>query len=71
MSEIDRLKEEIGWLKVVFALLVAISVSCYRCIFDRLGGAKLSKGIHCSSVIRSDNGCFGYMGYNFSQSSCL
>ncbi|MCZ6804132.1 MAG: hypothetical protein O7D86_09420 [Proteobacteria bacterium] len=61
MSEIDRLKEEIGWLKVVFALLVAIG-----CIFDRLGGAKLSKGIHCSSVIRSDHGCFGYMGYNFS-----
>ncbi len=27
MSEIDRLKEEIGWLKVVFALLVAIDVS--------------------------------------------
>lgn len=27
MSEADRLKEVIGWLKVVFALLVAIDVS--------------------------------------------
>ncbi|MEE8056996.1 MAG: hypothetical protein V3T17_04075 [Pseudomonadales bacterium] len=27
MSEIDKLKEEIGWLKVVFGLLVAIDVS--------------------------------------------
>jgi hypothetical protein len=27
MSAIDRLKEQIGWLKVVFALLVAIDVS--------------------------------------------
>lgn len=27
MSEIDKIKEEIGWLKVVFALLVAIDVS--------------------------------------------
>jgi len=27
MAKIDRLKEEIGWLKVVFSLLVAIDVS--------------------------------------------
>lgn len=27
MSEIDKLKEEIGWLKVVFGLLVAIDIS--------------------------------------------
>ena len=27
MSEIDKIKEEIGWLKVVFGLLVAIDVS--------------------------------------------
>jgi len=27
MSKIDRLKEEIGWLKVVFGILVAIEVS--------------------------------------------
>lgn len=27
MSESDKIKEEIGWLKVVFGLLVAIDVS--------------------------------------------
>ncbi len=27
MSELDKIKEEIGWLKVVFGLLVAINVS--------------------------------------------
>ena len=27
MSKADRLKEEIGWLKVVFAILIAIDVS--------------------------------------------
>ncbi len=27
MSEIDKIKEEIGWLKVVFGLLIAIDVS--------------------------------------------
>ena len=27
MAKIDRLKEEIGWLKMVFGLLVAIDVS--------------------------------------------
>ena len=27
MSEIDRIKEKLGWLKVVFAALVAVNVS--------------------------------------------
>jgi len=27
MSEIDKIKEEIGWLKIIFGLLVAIDVS--------------------------------------------
>ena len=27
MSKIDRIKEEIGWLKVAFALLVAVDIS--------------------------------------------
>ena len=27
MSRPDRLKEEIGWLKVIFAILVAIDIS--------------------------------------------
>ena len=27
MSRADKLKEEIGWLKVVFAVLVAINIS--------------------------------------------
>ncbi len=27
MSEIDKIKEEIGWLKAIFALLVAVDIS--------------------------------------------
>jgi len=27
MSKVDGIKEELGWLKVVFAILVAIDVS--------------------------------------------
>ena len=27
MAEIDKIKEEIGWLKVIFAVLVAVDVS--------------------------------------------
>ena len=27
MPKVDKLKEEIGWLKVVFAILVAIDIS--------------------------------------------
>ncbi len=27
MSEVDRIKEEIGWLKVTFAIFVAVDVS--------------------------------------------
>ena len=27
MAEIDKIKEEVGWLKVIFAILVAIDVS--------------------------------------------
>ena len=27
MSKVDKLKQEIGWLKVVFAILVAIDIS--------------------------------------------
>jgi len=27
MSRVDKLKEEIGWLKVIFAILVAIGIS--------------------------------------------
>ena len=27
MSKVDKLKEEIDWLKVVFAILVAIDIS--------------------------------------------
>ena len=27
MSKVDKLKKEIGWLKVVFSILVAIDIS--------------------------------------------
>ena len=27
MSKVDRIKEEIGWLKIVFAVLIAVDIS--------------------------------------------
>lgn len=39
MAEIDKIKEEIGWLKVVFALLVAIDVSLIAWVAQHVSGA--------------------------------
>ena len=39
MAKIDRLKEEIGWLKLVFGLLVAIDVSLVGWLAQNYAGA--------------------------------
>ena len=42
MLEIDKIKEEIGWLKVVFGLLVAIDVSLIGWAAQKFSGAPIS-----------------------------
>lgn len=38
MSKIDRIKEELGWLKVVFAISVAIDVSLMAWLAQNYSG---------------------------------
>ena len=40
MAAIDKVKEEIGWLKVVFALLVAVDVSLMSWVTQNLNSGK-------------------------------
>jgi len=39
MSRIDRIKEEIGWLKVVFGILVATDISLMAWLAQHFGSA--------------------------------
>lgn len=39
MSKIDRIKEEIGWLKVVFGILVATDLSLIAWLAQNFGSA--------------------------------
>lgn len=39
MSKLDRIREEIGWLKLVFGVLVAIDVSLAGWLFQNYTGA--------------------------------
>jgi len=39
MAKIDRLKEEVGWLKVMFGILVAIDVSLVAWLAQNYGKA--------------------------------
>ena len=39
MSHIDKLKEEIGWLKVIFAILIATALSLAAWVIQNYGEA--------------------------------
>jgi hypothetical protein len=54
MSKADRLKEEIGWLKVVFALLVATDISLVAWVarsYARTGGLLIALGVLAITAI--------------------
>ena len=42
MAKIDRLKEEIGWLKLVFGILIAIDVSLVGWLAQNYASASLA-----------------------------
>ena len=42
MAHIDKLKEEIGWLKVVFAILIATAISLAAWVIQNYGKANRS-----------------------------
>lgn len=43
MSRIDKIKEQIGWLKVVFGLLFATDISLIAYLFNNIGTLDLVK----------------------------
>ena len=47
MARVDKLEEEIGWLKVVFAILVAVDISLIGWFAQNLDGAPIAKQITC------------------------
>ena len=49
MARIDKLKEEIGWLKIVFAILIATDISLIAWVIQNYG--KISKLLLTISVI--------------------
>ena len=48
MSKVDKLKKEIGWLKVVFAILVAIDISLVGWLAQNYDDAPIVLQILCS-----------------------
>ena len=51
MSKADRLKEEIGWLKVVFAILIAIDVSLVGWLAQNYDNAPIFLQVVCSVAV--------------------
>ena len=51
MSKVDKLKEEIGWLKVVFAILVAIDISLVGWLAQNYDVASAFLQIICSVAV--------------------
>ncbi len=51
MARIDKLKEEIGWLKVIFAILIATDISLIAWLIQSYGR------VHCSFLYL---GCLGH-----------
>ena len=49
MAKIDKLKEEIGWLKIIFAILIATDISLGAWVVQNYG--KTSKILLIVSVI--------------------
>ena len=47
MSRVDRLREEIGWLKVIFAILVAIDISLVGWLAQNHDGASIFLQLMC------------------------
>ena len=70
MAYIDKLKEEIGWLKVVFkGSLRYFDCDCY--FSGCLGNSKLRKSQPISYYRRGDSGLYNYSDHYFDESCRL
>jgi len=53
MSNTDKLKEEIGWLKVVFGILVAIDISLVAWLAQNITKAPIFLLVICALAVLS------------------
>jgi len=51
MSKVDRLKEEIGWLKVVFGILVATDISLVAWLAQNYANANILLLVFCGTAV--------------------
>lgn len=51
MSKADKLKEEIGWLKVVFAILVATDISLVAWLAQNYASANMLLLVFCGIAV--------------------
>ena len=51
MSKTDKLKEQIGWLKVVFAILVAIDISLVGWLVQNYVDAPIFLQVMCAIAV--------------------
>ena len=51
MSKTDKLKEQIGWLKVVFAILVAIDISLVGWLVQNYVDAPIFLQVMCAVAV--------------------
>ena len=56
MSKTDKLKEQIGWLKVVFAILVAIDISLVGWLVQNYVDAPIFLQVMCSVAVALTTG---------------
>ena len=48
MARIDKLKEEVGWLKIIFAILIATDISLVAWLVQNYGKVNLRLLIVCA-----------------------
>jgi len=51
MGKIDKIKESIGWLKVVFAILVATDISLIAWLFNNYDDISIVKSIMSTFIM--------------------
>lgn len=56
MSRVDKLKEEVGWFKVVFAILLAVNVSLASWLAQHGDGATILMRIMCLLAVVATTG---------------
>lgn len=62
MSRVDKLKEELGWLKVIFAILLAVDVSLASWLAQHSASATIPMRIMCLLAVVVTTGGIAWVG---------